>query len=216
VLYQSGHSHSHGGLPAGHGHSHGGNDAHDAHDDHGSESKGSKKRNADNINIRSGFFFLTRSSFFLGPVNALSLSTPLPAFVHVLGDTVQTIGVLIAGIIIMVKPEYKIADPICTFIFSALVLLTTYGIVRDALHVLMEGTPSGLNLKDITADLLSIDGVHSIHGLHAWSITIGRPALSVHVLISKSKGRDPMDVLREALLQVRHPPHDDSGGIRRS
>lgn len=57
-----------------------------------------------------------------------------------IGDTVQTIGVLIAGIIIMVNPEYKIADPICTFLFSIIVLFTTITIIRDALHVLMEGS----------------------------------------------------------------------------
>jgi len=56
-----------------------------------------------------------------------------------LGDAIQTIGVLIAGIIVWVKPEYKIADPICTFLFSVIVLFTTVGILKDAIHVLMEG-----------------------------------------------------------------------------
>ena len=65
------------------------------------------------------------------------------AFIHVVGDFVQGIGVLIAGILIWSNdnaPEYWIADPICTFIFAVLVVVTTLTVMRDAVHVLMEGT----------------------------------------------------------------------------
>ncbi|NXQ55131.1 ZNT2 protein, partial [Anthoscopus minutus] len=61
------------------------------------------------------------------------------AFVHVVGDLLQSVGVLIASYIIFFKPEYKYVDPICTFLFSALVLGTTLSILRDVLLVLMEG-----------------------------------------------------------------------------
>ncbi|KAM6370971.1 proton-coupled zinc antiporter SLC30A2 isoform 2-T2 [Pluvialis apricaria] len=61
------------------------------------------------------------------------------AFVHVVGDLLQSVGVLIASYIIFFKPEYKYVDPICTFLFSALVLVTTLTILRDVLLVLMEG-----------------------------------------------------------------------------
>ncbi|NXC01818.1 ZNT2 protein, partial [Orthonyx spaldingii] len=61
------------------------------------------------------------------------------AFVHVVGDLLQSVGVLIASYIIFFKPEYKYVDPICTFLFSALVLATTLTILRDVLLVLMEG-----------------------------------------------------------------------------
>ncbi|NXL59599.1 ZNT2 protein, partial [Chordeiles acutipennis] len=61
------------------------------------------------------------------------------AFVHVVGDLLQSVGVLIAAYIIFFKPEYKYVDPICTFLFSALVLGTTLTILRDVLLVLMEG-----------------------------------------------------------------------------
>ncbi|CAN8013686.1 unnamed protein product, partial [Ixodes persulcatus] len=61
------------------------------------------------------------------------------ALIHVLGDLLQSIGVLIAAYVIKYKPEYKIADPICTFVFSALVLFTTVSILRDAVVILMEG-----------------------------------------------------------------------------
>ncbi|NXW62624.1 ZNT8 protein, partial [Eurystomus gularis] len=61
------------------------------------------------------------------------------AFVHAIGDLFQSISVLISALIIFFKPEYKIADPICTFVFSIFVLATTITIVRDILIVLMEG-----------------------------------------------------------------------------
>ncbi|NXE11445.1 ZNT2 protein, partial [Lophotis ruficrista] len=61
------------------------------------------------------------------------------AFVHVVGDLLQSVGVLVASYIIFFKPEYKYVDPICTFLFSALVLGTTLTILRDVLLVLMEG-----------------------------------------------------------------------------
>eukprot|EP00116_Pleurobrachia_bachei_P007124 sb/3467386/ len=62
------------------------------------------------------------------------------AFIHVVGDFIQSIGVLVAAIIIRIKPDWKIVDPICTFLFAILVLFTTINILKDALSVLMEGT----------------------------------------------------------------------------
>ena len=61
------------------------------------------------------------------------------AIIHVIGDFVQSVGVLIAAILIKIKPECKLADPICTFIFSILVLITTITIMHDIVRVLMEG-----------------------------------------------------------------------------
>ena len=71
------------------------------------------------------------------------------AFVHVIGDLVQSIGVIIAATIIYVWPEYTLADPICTFIFSILVMFTTFTIVRDCLRILMEATPRNVNYQEI-------------------------------------------------------------------
>ena len=113
------------------------------------------------------------------PVPLLTLF--LLAFIHVIGDFVQTIGVLIAGIIIWVEPSLVIADPICTFIFSIIVLVTTIGILRDTLHVLMEGVPLDVEIVSVVNDLRAIPGVADVHDLHIWSITMGRAALTVHL-----------------------------------
>ncbi|NXB07733.1 ZNT8 protein, partial [Cnemophilus loriae] len=70
---------------------------------------------------------------------ALSNASLRAAFVHTIGDLLQSVSVLISALIIFFKPQYKIADPICAFVFSIFVLATTITILRDILTVLMEG-----------------------------------------------------------------------------
>ncbi|XP_006813932.1 proton-coupled zinc antiporter SLC30A2-like, partial [Saccoglossus kowalevskii] len=206
----SSHGHSHGGAPSGHNHkkhdhSHGDHDH--SHGDHGhfygdhaleldvpgtndQLSNGTKTRDNEhqNVNVRA-------------------------AFIHVLGDLLQSLGVLIAAFIIYFKPEYAIADPICTFIFSFIVLFTTLNILRDAISVLMEATPKGVDFKEVKSLLEMIEGVKSIHSLHIWSLTMGRNALSVHIAISSPRGDDSVDpqvVLEEAarILEERYNLHN--------
>jgi zinc transporter 2 len=75
------------------------------------------------------------------------------AFIHVIGDLIQSIGVVIAAIVIMIWPEYDIIDPICTFVFSIIVVCTTIPILCDCIRVFMEGTPAGVNPDKILEDL---------------------------------------------------------------
>nr|XP_038031399.1 zinc transporter 8 [Anas platyrhynchos] len=103
------------------------------------------------------------------------------AFVHAIGDLFQSISVLISALIIFFKPEYKIADPICTFVFSIFVLATTITILRDILIVLMEGTAKGLTYDEIKARILAVEKVESVHNLHLWSLTMNQTILSAHV-----------------------------------
>uniref|UniRef100_A0A4W3JIR8 Probable proton-coupled zinc antiporter SLC30A3 n=1 Tax=Callorhinchus milii TaxID=7868 RepID=A0A4W3JIR8_CALMI len=114
------------------------------------------------------------------------------AFVHVIGDLLQSIGVFVAAIIIFFKPSCKIADPISTFLFSIFVLGTTSTILKDVFRVLMEGTPKGMNFNVVKDVLLSIEGVKAMHSLHLWSLTLSQSVLSVHIAI------DAQTVLKEA------------------
>ncbi|KAL7061503.1 hypothetical protein AAHC03_0328 [Spirometra sp. Aus1] len=106
------------------------------------------------------------------------------AFIHVIGDFLQSIGVMVAAFVIFFKPEYKIADPICTFIFSVLVLLTTVSILKDAMNILMEGTPKGINFAEVRQALYDIPGVVEVHNLRLWSLTTTKSAVSVHLAVS--------------------------------
>ncbi|XP_078383952.1 proton-coupled zinc antiporter SLC30A2-like [Oculina patagonica] len=108
------------------------------------------------------------------------------AFIHVVGDFLQSIGVFIAALLIWFKPSWAIADPICTFVFSLIVLGTTLAILKDALIVLMEGVPKGLCFRSLKESLLDIPGVLAVHDLHVWSLTVGTTAIAVHLVIDDS------------------------------
>ena len=109
------------------------------------------------------------------------------ALIHVLGDFLQSIGVLISSILIKVNPEYKLADPICTILFALIVFLTTFTILKDTLKILMEGTPSGISYDSVKKDLLKINGVSNVHDLQMWCITVDKLAVMVHLQVGKSE-----------------------------
>lgn len=123
------------------------------------------------------------------------------AFIHVVGDLVQSVGVLVAAYVIYFKPEYKMVDPICTFLFSILVLATTLAILRDVLLVLMEGTPKGVDFNAVKESLLCIPGVKALHSLHIWALTVSQPVLSVHIAINEDA--DAQVLLKEASTQLQ-------------
>uniref|UniRef100_A0A671SPA6 Probable proton-coupled zinc antiporter SLC30A3 n=1 Tax=Sinocyclocheilus anshuiensis TaxID=1608454 RepID=A0A671SPA6_9TELE len=105
------------------------------------------------------------------------------AFIHMLGDLLQRLGVLLAASIIYFRPEWKIADPICTFLFSLFVLGTTFTILKDIFKILMEGVPCGVDFDSVKDVLLSVSGVKSTHSLRMWSLTTSETQLSVHAVI---------------------------------
>ncbi|XP_038614225.1 zinc transporter 2 [Tachyglossus aculeatus] len=123
------------------------------------------------------------------------------AFIHVVGDLLQSIGVMVAAFVIFFKPEFKFMDPVCTFLFSILVLGTTLTILRDVLLVLMEATPKGVDFNTVRDLLLSVQGVAALHSLHIWALTVSQPVLSVHIAIARNT--DPQAVLKEANTKLQ-------------
>jgi zinc transporter 2 len=81
---------------------------------------------------------------------------------------VQSIGVVSAAIIIYFKPEYKIADPICTYLFSILVLMTTVPIFNECVKMIMEAGPDEIDTLALYNELLAIKTVQEIHDFHCW------------------------------------------------
>ncbi|XP_030799044.1 zinc transporter 8 [Camarhynchus parvulus] len=126
---------------------------------------------------------------------ALSNASLQAAFVHAIGDLFQSISVLISALIIFFKPQYKIADPICTFVFSVFVLATTITILRDILTMLMEGTSKGFAYDAVKARILTVEKVESVHDLHLWSLTMNQTALSAHIATADST--DSQKILRD-------------------
>lgn len=104
------------------------------------------------------------------------------AYLHVMVDMIQSVGVMIAGGIIWAKPDWLVVDLICTLVFSVLSLSTTISMLRNIYGILMERTPSEINISRLEKDLKSIKGVQDVHDLHIWALTVGKNVLSCHVI----------------------------------
>jgi len=125
------------------------------------------------------------------------------AFLHEIGDTVSTAAVIAGGWAILATGQYWI-DSALSFGIGALILWSGFGIVRETLNILLEGTPRGLRLASVVAEIRAIDGVNDVHDLHVWSIGSETRALSCHIAIadippsvSERILRDVKECLRE-------------------
>ncbi|XP_041074381.1 zinc transporter 4-like isoform X1 [Polyodon spathula] len=127
------------------------------------------------------------------------------AFIHALGDLVQSVGVLVAAYIVRFKPEYKIADPICTYVFSVLVLFTTLRIMWDTGIIILEGVPKHLDVTRIKEDLLKLEDVYSVDDLNVWALTADKTAAIVHLQLipdSSTKWEEVQSKARLLLLNT--------------
>ncbi|CAN1309557.1 Metal tolerance protein A2 [Linum perenne] len=112
------------------------------------------------------------------------------AYLHVLGDSIQSVGVMIGGGIIWYKPEWKIVDLICTLFFSVIVMGTTIKMLRNVLEVLMESTPREIDATKLEKGILEMEEVVAIHELHIWAITVGKVLLACHVKVRPEANAD--------------------------
>lgn len=126
------------------------------------------------------------------------------AFIHALGDLLQSVGVLIAAYIVRFKPEYKLADPICTYIFSVLVICTTFRIIRDTTVIVLEGVPRHLDIQRIREDLLKLEDVQSVDELNIWALTADKTAALVHLQLTPSGDTNWEEVQSKARLLLLH------------
>ncbi|KAK4521823.1 uncharacterized protein ATC70_004360 [Mucor velutinosus] len=112
------------------------------------------------------------------------------AALHVLGDLLASIGVLISSVILLCKPNYTIVDPMCTFLFSIIVLYTTYHLVQDSIAILMEGAPGHIQPDAIEKSLQQIPGVTAVHDLHIWALSPGKSSLTAHIMADAASDYD--------------------------
>ncbi|XP_044484402.1 metal tolerance protein 1-like [Mangifera indica] len=207
ILLGHDHGHGHGqGHSHGHGHRHGhGGDDH-RHEDHDPTHKGHKETlgiglgigtHDHNVEADHTKPLLSTSNsegkkkLKGGPKQKKQRNINVQgAYLHVLGDSIQSVGVMIGGAIIWYKPEWKIIDLICTLIFSAIVLSTTIRMLRNILDVLMESTPREIDATRLEKGLCEMDEVVAIHELHIWAITVGKVLLACHVKIKPDADAD--------------------------
>ena len=117
--------------------------------------------------------------------------------IHLICDVTQSILTIIASILIyffqLSHPLVRLFDDICGFTFMIIMLIISIPIIKQCVDILMEAAPKDLKIKDLYNDLLNINGVLNIHDIHIWSISIGRPCLSLHIL-----SENPQKTLEEA------------------
>ena len=105
------------------------------------------------------------------------------AYFEVLSDMLTSIGVIIAGIIMWTTGWYY-ADPIISAGIGLFIFPRTWKLIKEATGVLLEGTPSDVNLEELRKEMKLIEGVESVHDLHVWSLTSGMNAMSAHVVVN--------------------------------
>jgi cobalt-zinc-cadmium efflux system protein len=105
---------------------------------------------------------------------------------HVLADAVGSAGVLVAALVILLT-GWRYADPIAGLAIALLILASSWGILRDSVHILLEGAPRGMDTRGLGRRLTEVPGVVEVHDLHVWTITSGFPALAAHVLVERDE-----------------------------
>jgi cobalt-zinc-cadmium efflux system protein len=132
------------------------------------------------------------------------------AFLEVASDALGAAAVIVTGIVIFVT-GYTRADPIAALLVGALILPRTWRLLADAINVLLEASPRGIDLGEVRAHLTGLTGVRDVHDLHAWTITSGLPVLSVHIVVDPEVLADERSGVMLDALQECVRGHFDVG-----
>jgi len=123
------------------------------------------------------------------------------ALLHVMGDLLGSVAALTAGIVIYFT-GWTPVDPLLSLFICALILYSAVRLLREALHVIMEGVPPDLDLREVGRAMAAVRGVTSVHDLHIWTLSSGKVMLSAHVIISAmAQWEETLAALRELIHQ---------------
>jgi cobalt-zinc-cadmium efflux system protein len=124
------------------------------------------------------------------------------AFLHVVGDTVGSVGAITAAVVIRVTGWMTI-DAIVSFAIGALIVLSGSHLIRESLHILLEGVPRHIRLPEVELELQKLDGIVGLHDLHVWRIGSNFDTLTVHLVVGDiEEGNRRKDAAR-AMLHER-------------
>ncbi len=132
------------------------------------------------------------------------------AFLHMLGDLMTSVAVLVGAIVLHFKP-WPWIDPALSLLITAYILLNCILLLKESIHILMNGTPRGLDLNSVKDTMEALPGVDGIHYLHAWTLGADSVALTCHVVVPDQPISDTESlsrVIRQKLLKrfgVDHP-----------
>ncbi len=190
------------GLVLGHGHVHlhdHDHSAHHSHDhDHNQDHGHSNGHDHDHHSKDDGHNHSRGGIFSWDRITGAFIQDPniRAAFIHVAGDALLNIGVIIAGMVITMRPTWNFVDPACTLVFAGVVFMTTKDLALKMLRILMEGVPDHISLPEVREKLQAIRGVRAVMKLRAWSIGIDTHKMAVH--LAKDKSENDRDILASA------------------
>ncbi|MBI3649775.1 MAG: cation transporter [Acidobacteria bacterium] len=121
------------------------------------------------------------------------------AFLHVISDMLGSVGAIIAGVFIW-QFGWTITDPIISVLMCLLIIFSSWQLIRESLNILLEGTPSHINIQAVIEAMMQVRGVLNVHDLHIWTINSGNDALSAHVAIEENASyKGTLESLQTAL-----------------
>lgn len=122
------------------------------------------------------------------------------AWLHVMSDALGSVAAIVAGLVMWLYGWYG-ADPFFSVLIALLIVWSSWSLIRESTNVLLEGTPSHINLAAVEAAILETSGVSEVHDLHVWTITSGREALSAHVI--HLHGTQASELLRDLRAKLQ-------------
>jgi cobalt-zinc-cadmium efflux system protein len=125
------------------------------------------------------------------------------AYLHMVGDAVSALGVVMAGVLVATTHSLM-ADPAVSVLIAALILYSSYGVLRESATVLLEGTPAGVDMPAVIGAIKSVAGVIDVHDLHVWMVGPGVVACSFHIIVAEQSIREGQQVLRAVVQDVEH------------
>lgn len=123
------------------------------------------------------------------------------AYLHMVGDAISALGVVMAGVLITVT-HTSVADPVVSFLIAGLILYSSYDVLRESTTVLLEGTPAGIPMPSVIAAIRNVTGVLDVHDLHVWMVGPGVIACSCHIVVAEQSVREGQQVLRAVVHDI--------------
>jgi cobalt-zinc-cadmium efflux system protein len=125
------------------------------------------------------------------------------AYLHMVGDAVSALGVVLAGVLVLIT-QSTLADPVVSLMIAALILYSSYDVLRESTTVLLEGTPTSMDMPGVIAAIKGVTGVLDVHDLHVWMVGPGVIACSCHIVVAEQSVREGQQVLRAVAHSIEH------------
>jgi cobalt-zinc-cadmium efflux system protein len=158
----------------------------------------------------SAMFFAATVALLVNAATALSIRHESSedvnirgAFIHMIGDAVSSAGILVAAFLIRATGS-SAWDAVVSIFIGVLILWSSYGVLRESVNLLLEGTPSGIDPAAVTQALGAIEGIHGVHHLHIWALGPSNPALSCHLMVGDVPLRNTVTILDEVKAMLAH------------